>query len=336
VCKRAWEIAADEGPDSPAWQVCRGLPSGLDVAAVLGNQLAADLALDRFGSYAHYDDTLDELIAEFAAYDLDRWGTSVAWTWLYALEGLLAEPDPGAPPFMRTEAWDTKTLETGLTSWAELRHDTILYVKQSYSSDTDGDSDSDTDVDYDFEYVEPQPEGYARLGAAVRRLEDLAAEEDLFQGDAAEIAGFVADLAQFFERAEEISIAELQGEQLTEGDISWIRFSGSTVGSLENGLLECLDLYDDDEEPDPDRLKTTIVADVHTWPDKSVVLEVASGYLDYIAVLHQLPTGEWGVAVGPAFTYHEFEQDMSNRLTDEEWREILEGDPDYGHPDWLE
>jgi hypothetical protein len=52
-------------------------------------------------------------------------------------------------------------------------------------------------------------------------------------------------------------------------------------------------------------------------------------------VLHQLPSGEWGTAIGPAFSYREFEQEMSNRLTDEAWREMLSTDPDIGRPEWL-
>ena len=34
---------------------------------------------------------------------------------------------------MQTTAWQDKELNITLASWAELRHDTILYVKQSYT-----------------------------------------------------------------------------------------------------------------------------------------------------------------------------------------------------------
>jgi hypothetical protein len=328
VCKAAW-VAGD-------WGVCRGLPSGLDVATVLGSSFAEGLALERFGSYAWYPEQLAGLVEEISGFDVERWGLSVGWTWLYALKDLLADTDPGAPAFMRTDAWEKKNLETGLTSWAELRHDTILYVKQSYTGDADGDGDSDSDVDYDFEYVEPHPRAYARLEAATRRLETLIADDELIADTSGAVATALGQMEAFLARASEISVVELEGGALSESDVWWIRGSGTAIGALENDLLDGLGLYDAEHEPDPDRLKTTIVADVHTWPAKSVVLEVGSGYLDRIAILHRLPSGEWGVAVGPAFTYHEFEQDMTDRLTDEQWREILEGDPDHGHPDWLD
>jgi len=118
-------------------------------------------------------------------------------------------------------------------------------------------------------------------------------------------------------------------------DINWIRGAGYQIGTLENELLTILELFDDNEEPDPDRLKTTLVADVHTWGSKRSVLEVASGYLEHLVIVHCLPTGQWGVAVGPVFSYHEFEYPMSDRLTDEQWRELIAAEPDHGRPEWL-
>jgi len=325
------------------WDVCRDMPSGLDVAAVLGNPHAQDLSTAAWGDRAHYSEILSELSAEFAAYGPERWGIALAWTWLHALQGLLAPVDPGAPAFMRTDAWAEKTTETGLASWAELRHDTILYAKQSYTGDVDADTDIDTDTDYDFDYLEPQPEAYGRLASAARRLGTLAEETDLFQGEAALLGDYLEELAEVYERAVTVSIKELQGEPLSSADIGWIQgISGFKIGYLENHLLEALGLTDADHEPDPERLKTTIIADVHTsqWRESKAgtgALEVGSGYLDYVVVLHQLPDGEhWGVAVGPAFNYHEFLHSLQDRLTDEQWREMLEDGEDPGWPWWGE
>jgi hypothetical protein len=317
--------------------LCRTMPSGLDVAAVLGSPLGTDLALARWDSYGRYGEQLAALKDEFAAYGLDQWGISVAWTWLYALTSAFADPGAGMPPFMRTDAWRYKALETGLTSWAEMRHDTILYVKQSYTG-MDGGVDAGVDAGappLHFDYVEPQSAAYARLAAAARRLEAMAGDEGLFLGDAALLATHVDRLAGFLERASTLSVAEAEGNALAPGDIAWIQGSGTTIEFLESSLLEALDLMDSDEKPDPDRLKVTIVADVHTDPHTSNVLEVGSAYLENVAVLHRLPTGEWGVAVGPAFSYRELPWPMDDRLTDEKWRDLLEGDAGVGRPEWL-
>ena len=266
--------------------------------------------------------------------------SSLARTWLFSLKALFSDVAPGAPAFMRTPAWSDKSLESGLASWAEMRHDTILYTKQSYTdADADADADGDADTDDDevpFDYVEPQPEVYALLAAAARRLDAIAIQEDVLDGTGTVSSNYVDFFAGLLDRAAEVSVKELQGETLAQEDTTWIHWMGNSIDNFENSFLKSLGIFGANEEPDPDRLRTRIVADVHTFGAKEVVLEVGSGFLENVVVLHRHPNGQWGVAVGPAFSYHEFEQPMSDRMTDEEWRDLLMSDPDYGAPSWLD
>ena len=82
---------------------------------------------------------------------------------------------------MRTEAWQHKQLQTQLASWSELRHNTILYAKQSYTMGAT--------CEYPAGYVEPYPETYAHIklfaAEAARRIE--AADYTLTKGDHAEV-----------------------------------------------------------------------------------------------------------------------------------------------------
>jgi hypothetical protein len=67
---------------------------------------------------------------------------------------------------MQTEAWKDKELQTALASWTELRHDTILYAKQSYTMML-------TSVPVQVRvpgYVEPVPEVYNRLLSLTRMM----------------------------------------------------------------------------------------------------------------------------------------------------------------------
>src|SRR5262249_19285337 len=59
------------------------------------------------------------------------------------------------PEAMQTRAWEHKQLQTQLASWSELRHDTILYAKQSYTAYPD--------CEYPAGYVEPYPAFYAKV-----------------------------------------------------------------------------------------------------------------------------------------------------------------------------
>ena len=84
------------------------------------------------------------------------WDTSIAMGWLGALRELSAPTTSSAyPETMRTRAWAMKTLNAQLASWTQYRHDTLLYVKQSYTSIPL--------CFYPAGYVEPRPEFWKRL-----------------------------------------------------------------------------------------------------------------------------------------------------------------------------
>src|SRR6185436_1491987 len=72
----------------------------------------------------------------------------------------------GLPAVARTEAWGRRVLNTQLASWAQLRHDTILYVKQSYTTGAA--------CEFPEAYVDPYPAFYARLAAYARAGKTVA------------------------------------------------------------------------------------------------------------------------------------------------------------------
>jgi hypothetical protein len=109
------------------------------------------------------------LAAVRAVMDLQEpaaWDSNIYLSWLAALRELSA-PTTGSlyPEVMRTHAWSKKTLNTQLASWTQLRHDTILYAKQT-----------DTSVGlcfYPAGFVEPRVEFWRRLRAMVLRTAEL-------------------------------------------------------------------------------------------------------------------------------------------------------------------
>src|SRR2546427_1854361 len=137
----------------------RVFPRGLDVMAVLGSEAALSI-LDREGDtdYLDYDKAFNELITRFRSFRPADWMRNLYWAWLYSFDPLLAPNGDGYPAFMRTMAWQDKQLHAALASWAELRHDTILYAKQSYTPGVTSVLPAP-----DRGYVEPVPEFYNRL-----------------------------------------------------------------------------------------------------------------------------------------------------------------------------
>ena len=60
----------------------------------------------------------------------EQWGSTVYDAWLYALQPMFAPHGTAFPDYMRSDAWAAKDLQSGLGSYTELKHDTILFAKQ--------------------------------------------------------------------------------------------------------------------------------------------------------------------------------------------------------------
>lgn len=295
----------------------RALPRGLDVMAVLGSDRAYDI-LKRDGDtdYERYNEELANLRQEFAGFSEQDWNRNLYWSWLYALRPLLDEYGPGYPTFMQSEAWQDKQLNTALASWAELRHDTILYAKQSYSMQVTSMPAQPKPV---VGYVEPVPEFYARMQAltgmtrqGLAELGALSQTEETRLNRLEEVLG----------RLLEISNLELQDLELTQSDYEFIRSFGEQLDAIIAGV------EDKGKE-------TTMIADVHSDTNApQEVLEEGVGYVDLVIVAYQVPDGRVILGAGPTLSYYEFKQPLSNRLTDEAWKEMLSQGKATARPGW--
>lgn len=288
----------------------RHFPRGLDVMAILGSERADEIltALND-SSYQNYSSQRAKLEEEFDSFSEEDWQKNLYWSWLFALQPLLESPGPNSPAFMQTTAWQDKELTTALASWAELRHDTILYAKQSYTLRA---------IALPLEepepiagYVEPVPEFYGRLLDLARMNREGLDEADLLDDSS---RSRLESLETILARLEEISTKELEGRELTEDDAEFIN---DFVERL-NGAIEGVD---------EKSKKTTIVADVHSDANTGQVLEEGVGRVRLVAVAYDLPDGRVLLAAGPVFSYYEFKQPMDDRLTDEAWREMLADSP---------
>jgi len=300
----------------------RCFPRGLDVMAVLGSEMAEDILREEgdteYGSKSDnkpvdvcsnsnntsYDIQLNTLKSDFAGVNLSEWNQNLYWSWLCTLKPLLTEFGDGYPTFMQTEAWQKKELQTALASWTELRHDTILYAKQSYTP---------LPVAMPPEpvgYVEPVPEFYARLLSLTQMTEEGLADLDVLTETERER---LQSLERILEQLINISKAELENKELNESDYEFIRNFGESMDSIVAGV-------------DARGMNTTIVADVHTDCNTRKVLEEGVGYVNLILVAYNVPDGRIIVGAGPVFSYYEFKHPMDDRLTDEKWNEMLENE----------
>jgi len=124
-------------------------------------------------------------------------------------------------------------------------------------------------------------------------------------------------------RLTDISIAELEGRELSEDDYNYIKGFGYVLKPLLEGLSG-------EEGP-----KTTLIADVHTDCNTYKVLEEGVGYVKLIVAAYLIPGGTKVLGAGPVFSYYEFKWPMDDRLTDETWTKMLEDGENPPEPDWV-
>ncbi len=313
-------------------KVTRMLPSELDVQFVLGNDAAAhhlEPELEQYG----YQGVLHELRFLADAHPQDFWDATFYSGWLSAIRALNDSADfESQPEAMRTAAWADKNLNTQSASWAELRHDTLLYVKQSYSGGNE--------CEYPDAYVEPVPAFYARLGhlgeLGTTMVTELA--QDGFEVSRAQT--FFADLTATSATLETIAHKELEGATLTPDEFDFLR------GTIEEEMIGCGDVGYDGWYArlfyDPAKIgeyKPTI-ADVHTAPtdaagnEKGWVLHAATGRP--MLMVFTVPGCDAVKSyIGPISSYHSVLTEQYDRQTDSAWADVLgEGTPP--RPTWTE
>ena len=305
----------------------RTMPMGLDVMTVLGSDEAYRLETEVYGQqqYENWDSQVRKVRSEFAETGSDLWPENLYTGWLESLQLLFEMPDDGAPAFMQTQPWALKSLNTSLGSWTELRHDTILYAKQSVVAEGEGGEE-----EISSGYVEPYPAFFNSIADLAGALSLGLDTYDLLDPDSADRLDRMMSLARSLST---IAMKELSGTALSEQETYLIATYGQELESLEQFAPDDQGLM---LSPAPER--SPVVADVHTdyLSDPPQVLEEATGYPLFLYAAFELD-GALQVFVGGAYSYYEFTAPVENRLTDEEWTTMLDsGKADDYRPTWTD
>jgi hypothetical protein len=298
-------------------KMMRMLPSTLDVLYALGNDAAGQLLVPELDRY-HYAENLAALRYLIDSYDATFWQSALYTQWLGAIRALNPPPDRSSlPPGMQSAAWWQMKISTQLASWAQLRHDNLLYAKQSYTSTPT--------CSYPVVYVEPVPHFFA----VVRTLADSAAarfREWSVDGKASPYAAhFFETMRGTLDTLATIAAEELAGQVLSMDEDAFLH---RTMNEENEGCMRRYDgwyprLYYGGFAIPSDRM---VVADVHTSPADANgnpvgwVLHAGTGPVNMAVVVAPIP-GRGSVAfVGPVLSSYEVVTENFRRLTDEEWQ----------------
>ncbi|NQS89263.1 DUF3160 domain-containing protein [Patescibacteria group bacterium] len=304
----------------------RAFPRGLDILAVLGSKRALDI-LEKEGDtqYEYYYEQLNKLREEFASKTEEEWKQNLYWRWLRVLLLLLEESkDESLPEFMQSVAWTDKELQTALGSWTELRHDTILYAKQSYTMLARGAMPQKPKFTYG--YVEPCPEVYEKIK---QMMEDLRGNLEVLGITPEGIPERIKSFENLLAKLKTISEKELMQKLLTEEEYKLIWNIGATLASMKRFPSEIMEKITSGTDE-----KIDLIADVHTDPNTKQVLEEGVGPPFNIWVIVEDNKGK-RLCRGAVFSYYEFKHPLGDRLTDERWQEMQKKKERPLQPDWL-
>ncbi|MDI6851185.1 MAG: DUF3160 domain-containing protein [bacterium] len=282
----------------------RLFPRGLDLLAVLGNDRAKDILLNFYneGQYKNYTKMLDSLQKWAQAIKIEEWHQNAYWHWLYIIKTL--NETPRFPPFLKVNvtAYRDKLLITQQGFWAELRHDTILYAKQSYTARVTGIRPEPVFPDV---IVEPVPQSYREI---IRFLESFKNKLVSYDFKNETISEKIEELKELTEMILEACELQTANKKLPLNKAKYLYSFGE--------ILERIYTFPSSFTQNEEDTLLPLIADVHTDVNSGLVLEVAVGF-----PLELYIQGDGKIFKGAMFSYYEFKQPMKDRLTDKEWQE---------------
>ena len=309
----------------------RATPKGLDFMAAMGVSAAEKVLIEEGQKWKDFKPMLEKMKKRMGEIN---WQESLATQWMQTVK-TVNEKDKGVPYFMLGDGWDLKNLNAALSSWAELKHDAILYAKQPMGAECGGGGPPDPVVKG---YVEPNVAFWKKAIELLDNTANLLNEHDMMTEKVKEATERIGEEVGFLLR---ISEKELAGKALTDEEYDQIKCIGATFENISLDLLRQPDQYlmGWSDVQGSDR-KMALVADVYTAnsdnnPNKSILYE-AVGMGDEIYVVVEIG-GYLYLTRGAVFSYREFTEPMDKqRLTDEEWQQELEKNPRKGVPEWME
>ena len=316
-------------------KIWRPMPDPLDVMFVLGNDDALPLLQEELETY-NYSGGVEALRYLVDNFDEEFWNQSLYNVWLQAIRLLNPlDDDSGLPFFMRTAAWHQEKLNTQLASWAQLRHDNLLYAKQSYTGGTV--------CSFPHTYVEPYPTFYRQIANFASMAGDYFSEHN---HDGNYLLSYII---KYFENLEETTLKletlaqkEVDREPFSDEERDFLKRmlfvdGGSGAPPFSGWYADLFYTISDADKWD------FLIADVHTQPTDQFgtpvgrVLHVGVGEVNLGVFLAESPSCRYKpmAFVGPVLSYYEKITEGFDRLTDERWKSSVEMGNLPPRPDWV-
>ncbi len=355
----------DEPASNPPKLIRRRLPYSLDVAfSVLGNnQVVSELAANMnrtdgvpFRDGFPYQRNLAAVRLAIDARPAAFWNGTLYDRWLFALRTLSAPTvGPEYPEAMRTRAWAMKTVNTQLASWTQLRHASVLAVKQSATQPVL--------CRYPEGFVEPRPAFFEAMKTMASQTADTLQALGLDKTDWVRLESkpdyLLPNAAIFFRGFAEtcgtlgaIAQKELDREPLLPAQAAflentierWADYAGVRTYTGwypklfflgDNGKINRAGAPDFHDCIRPDFLVTDVHTDGPSLADQDpgAVLHEGVGRVNLMMIAVDNGPDRM-VFAGPVFSHYEFTTPVGTRLTDEAWKQSVDAGTTPAPPPW--
>ncbi|MDD5032225.1 MAG: DUF3160 domain-containing protein [Patescibacteria group bacterium] len=251
---------------------------------------------------------LARLKQEFSKYSAKVWTQNIYWSWLNCYKTLLAGYGEGYPYFMQTESWLKKNLGTALGSYTELKHDTLLYAKQSYAEMGAGGPEPGTIPPVVKGYVEPDLDFWNKIITLAEITQKGLKDRNVLPQEFEYKYDTFIETAKFFKKLAE---QELLNQKISDDDFEELRTISSKLGTITEPVG--MEQLTDKEK------RAGIIADIHTDAVKKQILYEATGK-PFIAFIAVKDANGARLTRGLVYNHYEFAGELKERLSDEDWQ----------------
>ncbi|MBN2737142.1 MAG: DUF3160 domain-containing protein [Spirochaetales bacterium] len=292
--------------------------SGVDIMAAFGNKEAFTLLPNYHGASDMVVEQLVKTNEMLSTLRKDFWQSNFYNSYLDIVRSITQFDQSENFYYTYTNKWDRKALVASLGAWTELRHDTLLYVKQ-YGAEAGGfprePSFRIEKPDLPVQYIEANINFFYQLQNSLIFLYNLLEKFELM------LPVFREKIVDFNEVLNlTVQVVEKEVRDLPIGDELNQQMTAipDKLSSVVQPVKQVYSVYLEESE-----LQKALIADVFTNPSSKEVREVATGRPVRLYVALNNGDGGKRIATGYGYSYYEFIQPATQRLDDEQWKALV-------------
>ena len=274
-----------------------------------------------FTQYSSYNTVKQDAIEQLKKEVTNPWIMNTVYhKWIDMIGYLVNKAEENAPYFKLDPVYRLKNLVTYMGSYTELKHDTLLYVKQSYAELWWGGS-ADCNIEVDPPLL-PVPKWYIEADIdVVNKLIELNNEtkSDFSELDNYVINNFV-EFDTFLTHIKSILVQQMNNGVISDEDFEWMRTAFDKLSQITFPLADWVTQKE---------MRAALIADIFTSEGWNPLYE-AVGRPALMLVMIDDANGK-RIARGPIFTHYEFYDSdevvdaNGSRLNDIQWQAAYDG-----------